>query len=349
MSVPHPVQPDRPLVTMGVNAYRQDRFVRQAVESAFAQTYQPLEIILSDDCSPDGTFRVMEEMAGAYRGPHLVRLNRNPVNLGIAEHMNRLWQLSTGSLLTTCAGDDIAEPNKVERLVEVWQAGGGKVMAVHSCMMKIDENGQELGLRFPTKVSTENPSPKNWIAASAYAVGATALYDRRLIEFFGFLPDYTLVEDGPMFFRAALLGQIAYVNEPLTRHRIGGLSSVQHVNMSPGAQFLQGHRLRTKSWFVANARCALADMEKVEFPEKDECATMLHKRIEYHEFEVSLWKANLFRRFLMIPEGVRRSVSMRSSHPLRQALRHTFRPLFISYFNLRYGAAGPRRAPYRRR
>ena len=40
-----------PLVTFALFAYNQERYVREAVEGAFAQTYQPLEIILSDDCS----------------------------------------------------------------------------------------------------------------------------------------------------------------------------------------------------------------------------------------------------------------------------------------------------------
>jgi glycosyltransferase involved in cell wall biosynthesis len=44
------------------------------VEGAFSQTYSPLEIILSDDCSSDRTFEIMEEMAREYQGPHLVKV-----------------------------------------------------------------------------------------------------------------------------------------------------------------------------------------------------------------------------------------------------------------------------------
>ena len=324
-------------MTIGVKAYRQEHLVRQAIESAFAQTYQPLEIILSDDCSPDGTFAVMEEMAAAYRGPHAVRLNRNPANLGIAMHSNRIWQLSSGTLLASCAGDDIAEPAKVERLVEAWRAGAGRVMAVHSCMMQIDEAGREIGLRLPPKVARENPSAKDWIARSAYAIGATALYDRRLIDFFGYLPECCLVEDTPMFFRATLLGRIAYVDEPLVRYRVGGASSGRDPGMSPGARFLQGFRLRRKSWRVATARCALLDMEKVDFPEKEECTRLLRKKISESEFEIALWQASPSGRVAMIPEGMRRSLSARSARPLRQALRYALGPLYIAYFNLRYG------------
>ena len=45
--------PDRPLVTFALFAYNQEQYIREAVEGAFSQTYEPLEIILSDDCSSD--------------------------------------------------------------------------------------------------------------------------------------------------------------------------------------------------------------------------------------------------------------------------------------------------------
>ena len=58
---------ERPLVTFALFAYNQERYIREAVEGAFAQTYEPLEIILSDDCSTDRTFEIMQEMVANYR------------------------------------------------------------------------------------------------------------------------------------------------------------------------------------------------------------------------------------------------------------------------------------------
>ena len=52
---------DRPLVTFALFAYNQEEFIREAVEGAFAQTYEPLEIILSDDCSSDRTYEIIQE------------------------------------------------------------------------------------------------------------------------------------------------------------------------------------------------------------------------------------------------------------------------------------------------
>ena len=132
---------DRPLVTLFVLAYRQQGFVRAAIEGAFAQTWSPLEIILSDDASPDDTFRVMQEMAAAYSGPHEVVLNRNEKNLGLTAHVSRVMALATGGFVVQNAGDDVSHPERVARLVPVWQAGGGRVTAVHSGTRRLGEDG----------------------------------------------------------------------------------------------------------------------------------------------------------------------------------------------------------------
>src|SRR5437867_2275570 len=97
---------ERPLLTFGVAAFNQERFIEEAVRAAFAQTYSPLEIILSDDCSEDRTFDIMREMAAGYKGPHRVILNRNPKRRSIGGHVNRLVEVSKGELIITAAGDD---------------------------------------------------------------------------------------------------------------------------------------------------------------------------------------------------------------------------------------------------
>ena len=68
----HPKTPGE-LVSLVVMAWKQEALLPKVIAAAFAQTYQPLEIVLSDDASPDGSFAVMQEMAAAYRGPHLIR------------------------------------------------------------------------------------------------------------------------------------------------------------------------------------------------------------------------------------------------------------------------------------
>ena len=57
-----------PLVTIGIPTYnRGDGYLREALESALAQTYENLEIVVSDNCSTDNTGEVVE----AYDDPRV--------------------------------------------------------------------------------------------------------------------------------------------------------------------------------------------------------------------------------------------------------------------------------------
>lgn len=339
-----PPTDDLPRVTLNVKAYRQERIVGEAIESAFAQTYPNLEIILSDDASPDGTFRVMEQMAAAYRGPHTVRLNRNPVNLGLVGHTNRIWELAEGRLVTGCAGDDIAEPDKVARLVEAWRAGAGRVTLVHSWATKIDLDGHVIGEARPDPRIVEDPSPLNIIAIEKNCIGATTLYDRQIYDVFGPLPSDCLVEDGPQFFRAALLGDIAFVDAPLMRYRMGGVSNPKPTTV--GQRYLRGHRMTGLAWWIGNAKSFLRDLEKVgEFPDKAEVRRRCRRFIEDHEVEVAVWRAGgPLRRLLLLPWAAWRSVRTRRPVHFAEACKHLLGPLYIRYYDWRMRRAWARGA-----
>src|SRR5271156_4250872 len=137
---------DRPLLTFGIAAFNQEPYIREAVEGAFAQTYSPLEIVLSDDCSPDRTFEIMRQMAAAYRGPHQVALNRNERNLRLGAHLNKIVALSRGEILVGAAGDDISFKNRTERIYNAWIESSGTAFSIYSSMIEIDGSGAQKGL-----------------------------------------------------------------------------------------------------------------------------------------------------------------------------------------------------------
>src|SRR5688572_20785087 len=131
---------ERPLVTFYVITYNQSRFVREAVESALAQTCSPIEILLSDDCSTDDTFEIIQETVKGYSGPHTIILNRNERNLGLSEHLNRIHELASGALIIAADGDDVSDPQRTKRCVEAWLKNG-KPAALASSVSCIDAAG----------------------------------------------------------------------------------------------------------------------------------------------------------------------------------------------------------------
>lgn len=111
---------ERPLVTFALFAYNQEKYIREAIEGAFSQTYEPLEIILSDDCSTDRTFEIMQEMASSYAGEHEIVVRRNGKNVGTIDHVIKVARQCKGKVLIVAAGDDISYSQRVELLVSEW-------------------------------------------------------------------------------------------------------------------------------------------------------------------------------------------------------------------------------------
>jgi len=207
-------------------AYNQRPLVREAVKSVLNQEGSPLEILLSDDASTDGTFDEMASLARDYRGPHHVVARRNEHNLGIGEHINTLVRESRGELLVVAAGDDISEPTRVQRLQQAWMQSDCTLDLIATPLTAMDENGT---LRATIAVDdlAQWRSLDDWLARKPYVIGAAHAWTRRLFDRFGpLLPDIAY-EDQILVFRAICAGKALTLPEPLVRYRSGGTSARQ--------------------------------------------------------------------------------------------------------------------------
>lgn len=213
----------RPLVSILLIAYRQADTVGAAISGALAQTYQPLELIASDDASGDGTFEAMQRAVAGYTGPHRIVLNRNPHNLGIGAHLSALAQQAQGELLVVAAGDDVSLPQRCETLVAAWLRQGRRPDLLASALADLDAEGRVHGEIVPSDLATYT-SLAQWAAQPPFVVGAAQAWTKRLFDRFGPLPPGTVAEDLVMVFRAIGSGGAITLREPLVQYRRGGIS-----------------------------------------------------------------------------------------------------------------------------
>jgi glycosyltransferase involved in cell wall biosynthesis len=209
-----------PLVSIIFVAFNQEPYIRAAVRSAFAQTYSPLEIVLSDDHSEDRTFEIMQEEAAAYTGPHKVILSRNPQNLGVASNYNRAASLATGQFLVVQDGDDISLPERTAKLVTAFQEPT-PVDMVCSSVLVIDKAGGPLP---DLTIPPVSPLTLDEAVATGFvsAAGCACAYSRTLWTKYGPMRSDVLQEDIVLPFRALLERGIRVVDEPLVQYRVHG-------------------------------------------------------------------------------------------------------------------------------
>ncbi len=218
----HVEKVEKPLVSFVVFTYNQERYIREAVLSALAQTYSPLEIIISDDCSQDNTAKIIQEEVKKYKGPHKVIININEKNLGIGGHINQVMILTKGTLVVGAAGDDISLPERTEKLVLAWTASKFKNISIYSNTRVINAEGNEIGVFSDKSPTAEQLSVISQSSGKYFVTGCSLAWSKSLFELFGPLDNAIIREDTIIPFRAALIGTVKYINEPLVLYRRHG-------------------------------------------------------------------------------------------------------------------------------
>jgi glycosyltransferase involved in cell wall biosynthesis len=214
--------PKQPLVSFLVFSYNQEKFICDAIKSAFEQTYEPMEIIFSDDCSQDRTFEIIKKKVGAYRGPHKIVLNQNENNLGLAGNINRAFEMASGLFFVIAAGDDISAPTRTAELVRRWQDKNDPVDYVSSLFEDMDVNGNPIALsetlvkENAVKLPDVNLPVYEWLCG---VTGACASFSRKIYDKYGPLDLQLVAEDGVFPFRAWIESGVARVEKPLVKHR----------------------------------------------------------------------------------------------------------------------------------
>lgn len=107
-----------PLVSVIVTSFNQPDKLRRAVESVVYQSYKNLEIIIVDDCSTDDkTDTLLDLFISRY--PELVRVLKQPQNVGIPKNKNTGFRMASGEYITYLDGDDYYFENKIEEEIKI--------------------------------------------------------------------------------------------------------------------------------------------------------------------------------------------------------------------------------------
>ena len=212
---------DRPLVTLVLVSYNQEKYIREAVDAAFAQTYSPLTIEISDDASVDKTYEIIQQMCADYRGPHSVMSSRNSVNLGISAHVNLVNRRAAGELIVACAGDDISVPHRTERIVDSYLRSGRRSHYFYSMVRAMSESGELQGAYQSPGADAAKSKLRAGLANYPLAIGASQAWTKHFVNAFAPMHRSVWAEDQIFGFRGMLLGPVGFIDEALVNYRTG--------------------------------------------------------------------------------------------------------------------------------
>lgn len=209
-----------PLVTIFQLSFNNEKYIAEALKGVLSQTYQPLQIIISDDCSQDSSYSIIRDMVAKYDGPHNVVLNRNEKNLGLGDNVNRVMELATGELIVESDGDDISFPDRVANTVALWLETGKKFKVMCGESPMIDENGKSYDQTMP-KIKQMSYDKVLESTTHQWVYGGSLSWHKSLFDVFGPLRKGVIAQDKAIGFRSLLLGhEIGYVDKPVVEYRL---------------------------------------------------------------------------------------------------------------------------------
>lgn len=220
-------------ISVAMATYNGKRFIAEQLESLFNQTALPDEIVISDDCSSDGTREIIEDFAR--RSPVPIRLHVNERTLGWRANFMRAASLCSGDLISFCDQDDIWETGKFARVVPAF-ADPDVVMVFHGFGV-IDESGQS---KVPAVTGDGEGRMFSALEMDHWAMmlGFTMTFRRDLLKFSEYWymsldrdkatdeSDVPAAHDQWILFLASVMGKIVYLNDPLVRYRLHGKNSM---------------------------------------------------------------------------------------------------------------------------
>jgi hypothetical protein len=141
-----------PLVSVLMPVFNAERTLAMAVQSILGQTWRPLELILIDDASSDGSAALMRELG---QGDSRIRLLRNTVNVGPYVSKNRALGIAAGKYVTVHDADDWAHPQRIENQVGVMERSDGVLVAHMARMVHMDDEGRFNGMTMQGQSSVD--------------------------------------------------------------------------------------------------------------------------------------------------------------------------------------------------
>jgi len=215
------------LASLVILSYNHENYIEETIKGALSQEYSPLEIVVSDDCSTDNTFNIIESILKDYRGPHIIKINRNETNMGLVPHLNKiLFNFVDGDYILLNGGDDVSLSNRTTDVVSLFQKHT-QMMGVVLSVTVIDKESQIIDKPVLIGEKTYILELKDYLSSHSFSVHESSIsFRKKVIDVFGPFVDNCPTEDTTTHFRCMLLGGIIKGSE------YGVLYRLHDTNMS---------------------------------------------------------------------------------------------------------------------
>jgi len=218
------VKRDRsPVVEILLSTYNGEKYLKEQIDSLFAQTHKEWRLIVRDDGSTDSTVEVVKGYQSLHPGK-VILVEDTEGRLGPTGSFSRLLENSTADYLMFCDQDDVWLPEKMEttlaRLRTLESGFETMPLLVHTDLKVTDEGLNVIADSF-LKYQNLDPGRKdlNNLLVFNNVTGCTVMMNRALKDLATPIPAEAVIHDWWMALVASAFGIIEYMNVPTVLYR----------------------------------------------------------------------------------------------------------------------------------
>jgi glycosyltransferase involved in cell wall biosynthesis len=232
---------ENPLVSVIILTYRNFKYLKEAIDSVLIQTYSNIELIISDDSSPDFDIKAIEDLLkNKKENIKNVLIKTKEKNEGINSNINHALKFTSGEYIVLLDGDDCFYDDKVVSYI-------ANFFIINKCLIAIgfrqhyDRKMEKFITEWPEAETVDfmkKTSPfefYKFLASKGNGIihASGMSFRSKLIEDYGnFDERYGMIEDWPKFLQLLRCGiKIHFMDKITVKYRLGGISTSSEPNI----------------------------------------------------------------------------------------------------------------------
>lgn len=221
------------VVSVNMITYKHEYYIKQAIEGVLMQqTNFDFELIIADDCSPDATSEIINDIIKNHPQGNKIKYFRHKENIGMQENGIFAFNQCKGKYMALCEGDDYwIDPLKLQKQVDFLEANPDYVLCFHP--INILKKDGEIVDDFITKIP-ENYETLETLAKLGNYIHTPSVVFRKVITSLPFEFRLTPIGDYFLYIILAEFGKIKYLEDKMSVYRfdVGVISKMSNIDIA---------------------------------------------------------------------------------------------------------------------
>lgn len=179
-----------PKISVLMSVYNDEKTLERSIESILKQTFKNFELLINDDSSTDGSFKIIKNFSNI---DNRIKIFQNENNTGLTKSLNKLIRQSSGEFIARQDSDDTSHIERFQKQINVIESGKFDIVTTRANVIGEKRKIPNISFYFPKRyiIKYKNPFIHGSLLIKKNVLNDIGNYDER----FYYSQDYKLMSD----------------------------------------------------------------------------------------------------------------------------------------------------------